>query len=130
MVRDAQTAQSEPVDTPTPVSGEADDASLAVGDRIFIRYLDDPRSRAKFYTLTERASDMTHEMACCRYHRHLPSIARGPDGRRSFLVYLRPDVIKRLKVAALDEDRPAYELTEEAVCEWLAARERARKRKG
>jgi hypothetical protein len=51
------------------------------------------------------------------------------DGRRSLLVYLRQDVIKRLKMAALDEDRPAYEITEEAVCEWLATRERSGKRK-
>jgi hypothetical protein len=48
--------------------------------------------------------------------------------RRALLVYLRPDVIRRLKVAALDEGRPAYELTEEAVSEWLAARQRHRKR--
>jgi hypothetical protein len=47
-----------------------------------------------------------------------------PDGRKSLLVYLRQDVIKRLKIAALDEDRPAYEITEEAVCEWLAGRKR------
>ena len=49
------------------------------------------------------------------------------DGRRPLLVYLHPDVIKRLKVAALDEDRPAYELTEEAVSEWLAARNKKSK---
>lgn len=41
------------------------------------------------------------------------------DGRRALLVYLDPDVIKRLKKAALDEDRNAYEITEEAVREWL-----------
>ena len=52
------------------------------------------------------------------------------DGRKPLLVYLRPDVIKRLKMAALDEDRPAYELTEEAVYEWLAGRDQGRKRKG
>jgi hypothetical protein len=51
------------------------------------------------------------------------------DGRRSLLVYLRKEVIKKLKIAALDEDRPAYEITEEAVSEWLAAREQGRKRK-
>jgi transcription elongation GreA/GreB family factor len=44
-------------DIPTPITGEADDASLAAGDRIVIRYLDDPRSRAECYILTERASD-------------------------------------------------------------------------
>jgi transcription elongation GreA/GreB family factor len=45
------------VDIPTPVTRETDDASLAAGDRIVIRYLDDPRSRAECYILTERASD-------------------------------------------------------------------------
>jgi hypothetical protein len=42
-----------------------------------------------------------------------------PDGRRPLLVYLDPRVIKQLKKAALDEDRTAYEITEEAVREWL-----------
>jgi hypothetical protein len=42
-----------------------------------------------------------------------------PDGRRALLVYLDQDVIKQLKKAALDEDRTAYEITEEAVREWL-----------
>jgi hypothetical protein len=42
------------------------------------------------------------------------------DGRRQLLVYLDPEVIKQLKKAALDEDRTAYEITEEAVREWLA----------
>lgn len=41
------------------------------------------------------------------------------DGRRSLLVYLDPDVIKQLKKAALDEERTAYEITEEAVRDWL-----------
>lgn len=45
-----------------------------------------------------------------------------PDGRRSFYVYLRPDLIRDLKKAALDEDRPAYELVEDAVTELLRAR--------
>jgi hypothetical protein len=44
------------------------------------------------------------------------------DGRRSLLVYLHPELIKELKKAALDEDRTAYEITEEAVAAWLAAR--------
>jgi hypothetical protein len=43
------------------------------------------------------------------------------DGRKSLLVYLHPDLIKDLKKAALDEDRTAYEITEEAVAAWLAA---------
>ncbi len=44
------------------------------------------------------------------------------DGRRPLLVYLNREVIKALKKAALDEDRTAYEITEEAVSEWLRAR--------
>jgi hypothetical protein len=46
------------------------------------------------------------------------------------LVYLDQDVIKQLKKAALDEERTAYELTEEAVRRWLASREARRRRKG
>jgi hypothetical protein len=46
------------------------------------------------------------------------------DGRKSLLVYLdqdvNQDVIKQLKKAALDQDRAAYEITEEAVRNWLA----------
>jgi hypothetical protein len=52
------------------------------------------------------------------------------DGRKSLLVYLNPDVIKELKKAALDEDRTAYEITEEAVSAWLAARKASGKGKG
>jgi len=51
------------------------------------------------------------------------------DGRKSLLVYLHQEVIKKLKIAALDEDRPAYEIAEEAISEWLAARAQVRRRK-
>ena len=51
------------------------------------------------------------------------------DGRRPLLVYLRPGVIKQLKKAALDEDRAAYKITEDAVRKWLATRKMSRKRK-
>ena len=40
------------------------------------------------------------------------------DGRRSLLVYLDADLIKELKKAALDEDRNAYEIVEDAVRDW------------
>jgi very-short-patch-repair endonuclease len=46
-----------------PQSGQIDarksdaDAGLLPGDRIIIRYLDDPQSRPEFYVLTDRASD-------------------------------------------------------------------------
>jgi hypothetical protein len=52
---------------------------------------------------------------------NIPARTRA-DGRKSLLVYLHPDVIKELKKAALDEDRTAYVITEEAVSAWLAAR--------
>ena len=41
------------------------------------------------------------------------------DGRRQLLIYLDPELIKELKRAALDEDRAAYEIAEEAIREWL-----------
>jgi hypothetical protein len=45
-----------------------------------------------------------------------------PDGRRPLLVYLDPELIKRLKKAALDEERPAYELAEKAIEVWLGTK--------
>ena len=50
------------------------------------------------------------------------------DGRRSLLVYLDQDVIKQLKKVALDEDRTAYEITEEAVRKWLATHKTSQRR--
>lgn len=49
---------------------------------------------------------------------------KRPDGRRQLLIYLDPKIIRDLKHAALtDEDeRPAYELAEEAIKEWLSKR--------
>jgi hypothetical protein len=46
------------------------------------------------------------------------------DGRRQLLIYMLPDLIRELKRAALDEDRPAYELAEEAILDWLKKRKR------
>lgn len=51
------------------------------------------------------------------------------DGRRAFLVYMDPEIIRNLKMAALDEDRNAYEIVEETVAQWLASRGRKRKTK-
>jgi hypothetical protein len=61
--------------------------------------------------------------------------SKGPtrtraDGRRSLLVYLHPALIKELKKAALDEEKTAYEITEEAVSQWLTTRKTSRQRKG
>jgi hypothetical protein len=58
-----------------------------------------------------------------------PTRARA-DGRKSLLVYLRPDIIKELKKAALDEDKTAYEITEEAISAWLASRKTTNTGKG
>jgi hypothetical protein len=48
------------------------------------------------------------------------------DGRRPLTTYMAPDMVKQLKMAALQEDRNAYEILEEAVGQWL---ERRRKQK-
>ena len=41
------------------------------------------------------------------------------DGRRQLLIYLDPKIIRRLKLAALTDNRSAYELAEEAIDQWL-----------
>ena len=45
------------VDIPTPATPPDASSQLSVGDRIVIRYLDDPRARPEFHLLTERPSD-------------------------------------------------------------------------
>lgn len=42
------------------------------------------------------------------------------DGRKPLLVYLDEEVIKQLKKVALDQDRHAYEIAEEAIRQWLS----------
>jgi hypothetical protein len=49
------------------------------------------------------------------------------DGRRQLLIYMAPEIILELKRAALDEDRPAYEVAEEAIREWLRTRRKRKK---
>ena len=44
------------------------------------------------------------------------------DGRRTLLVYLDAVLIKELKKAALDDEKNAYEIVEQAVGDWLARR--------
>jgi hypothetical protein len=41
------------------------------------------------------------------------------DGRRQVLLYMKPELIRALKRAALDEDVPAYQLAEDAIAEFL-----------
>lgn len=49
-----------------------------------------------------------------------PADASGrKDGRRAMLLYLMPDVIKALKMAALERDQAAYEIAEEAISTHL-----------
>jgi hypothetical protein len=56
-----------------------------------------------------------------------PADRSRADGRKSFLAYLDADLIKELKKAALDDDRNAYEIVEEAVINWLARRGKKRR---
>lgn len=42
-----------------------------------------------------------------------------PDGRRQLLVYIQPTIIKDLKKAAIELERNAYEITEDALSDWL-----------
>jgi len=46
------------------------------------------------------------------------------DGRKALLLYLKPEITLGLKRAALDESRPAYELAEEAIRDWLKRHKR------
>ncbi|ABE62679.1 hypothetical protein Nham_1865 [Nitrobacter hamburgensis X14] len=47
------------------------------------------------------------------------SARKRADGRRQMLIYLSREVITELKQAAIDQERPAYELAEEAIRDWL-----------
>jgi hypothetical protein len=48
---------------------------------------------------------------------------RSPLGdRRQFLTMMSPDVIKAIKQAAIEEDRAAWDLMEEAAKQWLDRR--------
>lgn len=53
-----------------------------------------------------------------------------PDGRKQLLVYLDPNVIKEVKKAAVDQDRPVYEIAEEALSAWLAKLARSKAKRG
>ncbi len=41
------------------------------------------------------------------------------DGKRQFLVYLDPDLIKALKKTAVDQDCNAYDIVDQAARDWL-----------
>lgn len=46
------------------------------------------------------------------------------DGRKALLLYMKPEITLSLKRAALDASRPAYELAEEAIKDWLKRQKR------
>jgi hypothetical protein len=50
------------------------------------------------------------------------------DGRRTLLVYMDSDLIKEAKKVALDDERPLYEIGEEATREWMGRRSSARQK--
>ena len=53
------------------------------------------------------------------------SVARKRTDKRSqLLIYMKPELVRQLKLAALAKGRPAYELAEEAIDEWLKRHER------
>lgn len=55
--------------------------------------------------------------------------ARAPKGKRQVLVIMSEDVIKAVKLAAVEDDVKMSHAVEEAVREWLARR-KARKATG
>jgi hypothetical protein len=53
------------------------------------------------------------------------SVARKRDDKRSqLLIYMKPALVRQLKLAALAKGQPAYELAEEAIAEWLKRHQR------
>jgi hypothetical protein len=53
------------------------------------------------------------------------SVARKRTDKRSqLLIYMKPDLVRQLKLAALAIRRPSYELAEEAIAEWLKRHQR------
>lgn len=50
-----------------------------------------------------------------------------PDGRRAVLLYMKPEITKRLKRVALDKDVTAYELAELVIDAYLRKAEKKSK---
>lgn len=50
------------------------------------------------------------------------------DGRKSLLLYLPKELIRTLKITAINEGRHAYEIMEQALKEYLGGRRRAQKK--
>jgi hypothetical protein len=49
------------------------------------------------------------------------------DGRQPLVVYLRPESIRALKIAAVENDTTASAIVAEAVSSWLSAREKRKR---
>jgi hypothetical protein len=55
-------------------------------------------------------------------------LKRRPIGdRRQFLTMMSPDLIKLIKLAAIEDDRPAWQVVEEATIQWLERRKSTKK---
>ena len=52
--------------------------------------------------------------------------ARAPEGKRQVLIIMDQDVIRSVKVAAVEDDIKMSHAVEEAVREWLSKRKRER----
>lgn len=52
------------------------------------------------------------------------------DGRQPLVVYMRPEAIKALKMAALEDDTTASAIVGDAVSSWLASRAKGKARNG
>jgi hypothetical protein len=52
--------------------------------------------------------------------------ARAPEGKRQVLIIMDQDVIKSVKVAAVEDDIKMSHAVEEAVRDWLSKRKRER----
>lgn len=50
---------------------------------------------------------------------------RRKDGRNPFLAYLEPEVIRSLKISAMDRGIPAYRIVEDALKDWLKSHPKA-----
>jgi hypothetical protein len=59
-----------------------------------------------------------------KVEKEAPTARKRRDGRRQILLYMLPETVKDLKRAALDEEKPAYLLVEEATIDWLKKRKR------
>jgi hypothetical protein len=58
--------------------------------------------------------------------RRVKTRARAPEGKRQVLIIMDQNVIKSVKVAAVEDDIKMSHAVEKAVRDWLSKRKRAR----